>query len=223
MVALAMLGAAVAADGAAEPVRPVYLVSHGWHVGLVLRQDDVAAAGGLATAALDTFRYLEVGWGDGDFYPAPRGTLALALRAAFRSRSSVLHVVGFDDDVPTMFPRAKILRADVSPAGFAALVRHVEASQAVDDQGRPIVVAPPLYGVGGFYLARGRYRLLDNSNTWAARALAAAGCPIDVEAAVTAGSVLHQAARFAHVVRPGVFLRTGSDPPLRCVGLPTAR
>jgi uncharacterized protein (TIGR02117 family) len=219
-IALAMLGGALAADGGVE--RAVYLVSHGWHVGLVLRRDDVGA-GGLATLAPGPFRYLEVGWGDGDFYPAPQGTIALALRAAFRSRSSVLQVVGFDEDVAMMFPRSKILRVDLSPAGFAALVRHVEASYAVDDRGRPIAVAPALYGVGAFYLARGRYRLLDNSNTWAARALEVAGCPIDAEAAITAGSVLHQAARFAHVVRPGTLLRAGDGPPSRCTDAPVAR
>src|SRR5437870_8286431 len=170
--------------------RPAYVVSHGWHVGLVLRHDEFAATSRRGRSA-PAGEYLEVGWGDGDFYPAPRGTLGLALRAAFRSRSSVLQVVGFDDEVAEMFPQAKILKVDLSPDGFAALTRYVEASYAVDAQGRPIVVAPASYGVGAFYLARGRYRLLDNSNTWAARALKVGGCPIDAEAVVTAGGVLH--------------------------------
>ena len=169
-------------------------MSHGWHVGLVLRRGDVAAVGPSLMLALGSSRYLEVGWGDGDFYPAPRGTIGLALRAAFCSRSSVLQVVGFDDEVAEMFPHAKIVRVELSPDGFAALTRYVEASYAVDARGRPIVVAPAIYGAGAFYLARGRYRLLDNSNTWAARALKAGGCPIDAEAVVTAGGALHAAA-----------------------------
>lgn len=220
-IALALLAAGApghAADATPSPGadRPVYLVSHGWHVGLVLRREDVAAVGLSRTLALGSFRYLEVGWGDGDFYPAPRGTLGLALRAAFRSRSSVLQVVGFDDEVAEMFPQAKILKVDLSPDGFAALTRYVEASYAVDAQGRPIVVAPASYGVGAFYLARGRYRLLDNSNTWAARALKVGGCPIDAEAVVTAGGVLHAVAPFARVVRPGVLLRAADPPAVRC-------
>ena len=195
--------------------RPAYVVSHGWHVGLVLRHDEFAAASPRGRSA-PAGEYVEVGWGDGDFYPAARGTLALALRAAFRSRSSVLQVVGFDGPVSEMFPRSKILEIELTPAGLVALARHIEASYALDAEGRPIVVAPAQYGTGVFYLARGHYRLADNSNTWVARGLKVAGCPIDVDASVTAGAVLHQAVRFARVVRPGVFLRESDAGSLRC-------
>lgn len=164
---------------------------------------------------LESFRYLDLGWGDGDYYPG-RGTTRLALRAAFQSRWSVIQVVGFDGDVSEMFPRSKILQVDLSPDGLAALVRYVAATFATDAGDRPVIVAPAQYGYGFFYLARGRYRLLDNSNTWAARALHAAGCPIDVDAAITAGNVLHQAVRFSRVVRAGVLLHARDDAPSRC-------
>jgi hypothetical protein len=128
----------------------------------------------------------------------------------------VLQVVGFDGPVSEMFPRSKILEIDLTPAGLTALARHVEATYAPGDDGRPIVVAPAQYGSGVFYLARGHYRLADNYNTWVARALKVAGCPIDVDASVTAGAVLHQAVRFARVLRPGVFLRPSDAGSLRC-------
>ena len=97
-----------------EADRPVYLVSHGWHVGLVLRREDVAAVGLSRTLALGSFRYLEVGWGDGDFYPAPRGTLGLdELAAIFICRQ--LTVLGLDPELadgkpgsrPTAAPRRR--------------------------------------------------------------------------------------------------------------------
>ena len=180
---------------AAETPVVVYLVSHGWHVGLALRRDDLLALSPPARLPAPPVEHLEIGWGDGDFYPAPRPTLSLGLRAALCSRSSVMQVAGFDGPVSMMFPGQKVLALEVTPAGFAALARHLEASLAVDGDGHPVAVAPPLYGSGAFYLARGRYRLLDNSNTWVARALSIAGCPMDVEATITAGAVLQQAAR----------------------------
>ena len=177
LAAVALLGAGCGsaahvglATAPSAVAKPVYVVSHGWHVGLVLRRDDFTAVSPLAVSA-PAGEYVEVGWGDGDFYPAPRGTLALALRAAFHSRSSVLQVVGFDGPVGEMFPRSKILAIDLTSAGLAALVRHIEATYALDADGRPIVVAPAQYGSGVFYLSRGHYRLVDNSNTWVARGL----------------------------------------------------
>ncbi len=195
---------------------PVYLVSHGWHVGLAMRREELRTVAPLLDAGFQSFPSLEFGWGDCDYYPARRGTIRLALRAAFDSRCSVLQVVGVSPDVPDMFPRAKVLRVDLSPAGLEAVARYIADTLELDPQGRPIVVAPAEYGFGFFYLARGRYRLLDNSNTWTAAALYRAGCPIDVDASATAGAVLHQAARFARVVRPGVFLHAHDERSLAC-------
>jgi uncharacterized protein (TIGR02117 family) len=218
-VVLVMPGPAAAhvidAAGPAES-KPVYVVSHGWHVGLALRRDEIAASNWADKDALGPFRYLEIGWGDGDYYPAPRGTIFLALRAAFRSRWSVLQVIGFDATVTDAFPRSKILEIDVSPDGLAALARYIHGTYARDGDGHPIIVGPAQYGIGFFYLARGRYRLSDNSNTWVAKALQVAGCPIDVEVAITAGSVLHQAARFGRLLRPGTLLHRPSEVPEHC-------
>ena len=199
-LALAWRAPGVAADPAA-PV--VYLVNHGLHVGLVLQRDDLLAVSSRPRLPAPDREHVEVGWGDGDFYPAPKGTLSLALRAAFCSRSSVLHVAGFDGPVTAMFPGQEVVALELTPAGFAALARYVEASLAETGDGRPTVVAPPIYGVGAFYLARGHYRLLDNSNTWAARGLSVAGCPFEVEKTVTAGAVVKQAARAGRCGDPG--------------------
>jgi uncharacterized protein (TIGR02117 family) len=206
----------IASGRSATPGRLVYIVSHGWHVGLVLRRDDVADGLWPEKDALGPVRYLEAGWGDGDYYPARRGTIALALHATFCSRRSVLQVVGFDARVAEMFPRSKILRSDLSPEGLAALARHIGMTYARDQEGRAIAVAPAQYGFGFFYAARGHYRLRHNSNTWVAKALEVAGCPIDVEAAITAGSVLHQAVRFSRVIRGGTFLRESDQARSHC-------
>jgi uncharacterized protein (TIGR02117 family) len=175
------------------PSKLVYLVSHGWHVGLAMERADVSPALWPESADLGPVRYLEVGWGDGAFYPAPHGTLGLALNAAVRSESSVLHVAGFDAPVAEFFAGTTVIPVAVSLPGFDALSRFVHDTYARDAEGRVAVVAPGLYARARFYRAAGRYRLFDNSNTWTARALQAAGCPIDPAGVITAGAVLEAA------------------------------
>jgi hypothetical protein len=145
--------------------------------------------------------HVEVGWGDADFYPAPRGTVGMALRAAFRSRGSVLHVAAFDGAVADFFARSPVIEVRVTPGGFDALCRYVAATHARAGTGRGILVAPPLYGVGGFYRARTPYRLFGNSNQWTARALATAGVPVVPALSLNAGSVLAQLVPLGTVVR----------------------
>jgi uncharacterized protein (TIGR02117 family) len=190
----------------------VYLVGHGWHVGLALPLADVPAAAWPESLMFRGFRFVEVGWGDGDFYPAARGTVGQALAAAFRSRSSVLHVAAFDPPVAEFFPAAPIVEIPLSPGGLEALTRFVHGAFARTAGGEPIAVAPSVYGHGRFYRATGHYHLLRNSNTWAAEALRAAGCPIEPRRAITAGSVLDAARGFGRVPGPIASRETARTP-----------
>ncbi len=183
-----------------EPVKPVWLVSHGWHVGLAMRRADVPTATWPESAQFGDVRYLEVGWGDGDFYPLARGTSGLALKAAFFSTSSVLHVTGFDRPVTEIFAGAPLVEIALSTGGFDALSRFIHEAYARNDHGEVVKVAPALYGRGAFYKALGHYHVLANSNTWTAEALRAAGCPVTPIWALTAGNVLWQARRFGLVI-----------------------
>jgi len=185
----------------------VYLVNHGWHVGIAVEQGKVSPAIWPESAEFSGFRYLEVGWGDADYYPAARGTIGLALKAAFSSKGSVLHVAGFDAAPPEFFGRSTIIEVPLSRRGLEYLTRFIHATYVLDDSGRPVIVAPGIYGHGAFYQATGRYRLRDNSNNWTARALAVAGCPIDAAGAITAGGIMHEAHRFGRVIRGGTLWR----------------
>lgn len=185
-----------------EPGTLIWIVGHGWHAGVALPRERVPLDAWPGRDALGPVRYLEIGWGDGEFYPAPRGTIALALRAAFRSTSSVLHVAGFDAPVATYFAGAPVLEVELSPRGLERLGRFIDAHQARDAAGQSIVVARGIYGdAGHFYLATGRYHVFDNSNHWTARALRAAGCPIEPAWAINAGTVLSQVREFSRPVR----------------------
>lgn len=189
-----------------ERVKTVWVVGHGWHVGLALRRADISTRIWPESAELGPVRFIEVGWGDGEFYPAATGTSGMALKAAFWSESSVLHVAGFDPPVVEFFGGNPLVAIELSPRGFDALTRFIHQAYARDAAGRLVTVAPAVYGRGAFYLATGRYHVLTNSNSWTARALRAAGCPITPAWALTAGNVLWQVRRFGLAVSTG-----GSD------------
>lgn len=182
--------------GPGSPDRTVWVINHGWHVGLVVRRADVAEAWP-ELGDLEPAKFVEVGWGDGEFYPASRNTSGMALRAALLSRDSVLQVVGFDDSPERFFAQAPVVAVPVNPAGLHALVSVVRGTYARDPQERPVRVTPALYGRGWFYRAGGQYSVFSNSNTWAARALDAAGCADTSCCSLTADSVLDQARRCA--------------------------
>jgi uncharacterized protein (TIGR02117 family) len=192
LVALAFMATLATAAGADEP-KQVWVVNHGWHVGIAMARADVSPAAwpDIAEQAGD---YIEVGWGDGDYYPAHDPSLGMGLRAALRSGSSVLHVAAFDAPPPAFFEDGPVAAVTLSSQGFEVLTRWIALYYARDAAGRPIAIAPGRYGDARFYLATGRYRITDNSNTWVVKGLHAAGCPLDVDT-LTAGGVMRQVKR----------------------------
>lgn len=167
-----------------------------------MRRVDVARDVWREAHDLGAFDHVEVGWGDGGFYAAERGTLGLAMRAAFRSASSVLHVAAFDGRVTEYFIASPVIELRLTRAGFDDLCRFIAAAHARNEAGESLPLRAGLYGASRFYLARERYRVTDNSNNWAARALRAGGVPLEPALLFSAGTVLDQAAPLGRVHRP---------------------
>jgi uncharacterized protein (TIGR02117 family) len=172
------------------PATEVFVVSHGYHAGIIVPRAALAAtASRQGLAALGTvaarfagFDRLEIGWGDEGFYrevpTAQSLTVVLALRALFRPGNlSVLHVVGVGADARAAFPNSDLVRLDLGEAGFARLADKLDGSFARGEGGLPVDLGPGLYGTSLFFRANGAFHLFNVCNHWLAGLLDAAGVP----------------------------------------------
>jgi len=174
----------------APPAHRLYLVSHGWHTGLVV---PAAALNRALPALAERFgrpAFYEIGWGDKDFYRARARTAGLALQALFWSTGAVIHVVAVPDSPYESFPRSNILDTCVSDAELAALTRFVSNSFSRDRSGQIVALAAGLYGDGQFYDGAGRFCILNTCNKWTAKGLRSAGHDVSPTFQLTAGSVV---------------------------------
>ncbi len=148
-------------------------------------------------------QYLEVGWGDRDYYQAPDPHIGITLKAGLLPTDSVLHIVGFDGPVATYFPYSEVIGIELSSAGFEHLSRTIAASFARDEAGNAKSLGPGLYGNSRFYLSRESYHLFNTCNVWTARALRAAGLPISPARSIRVESLMFQARKFGTTVQAG--------------------
>ena len=200
----ALLSAIVLIAACLTPVSPVsppapgdasvtlWVLDHGWHTAIVLRRADVERALWREVDELAPSTFVEVAWGDREFYMATPATVWMAIKAAFGSGVSVIHVVSFDAPIATAFPRSRIVEVRVSGGGFAALMRFIADEHERDGEGRAVRLQPGLYGASWFYAARSRYSLSNTCNTWIAQALETAGLPVTASGVTTAGDVMRQ-------------------------------
>ncbi|WP_457670080.1 DUF2459 domain-containing protein [Thiolapillus sp.] len=195
----APVGEAPVSDDA-KPRKTVYLVSHGWHAGIVVSRDDVPEDAWPILADFPDAKYLEIGWGDKDFYETPDPHAGIVLKAALLPSASVLHVVGFSDAVPRYFSRSEIIRIDLPAAGFHALIQGIGESFARDGSGKADYLGPGLYGDSRFYLSRERYHLFNTCNAWTARRLRRAGLPIRSLRSIRVEGLMSQARKLGRVI-----------------------
>jgi uncharacterized protein (TIGR02117 family) len=172
------------------PTTEIFVVSHGYHAGIVVPRRalaDAASRRGLAalrdiSTRFAAFDRLEIGWGDEGFYrevpTAASLTVAMAARALFRpGNRSVLHVVGINNDPRAAFARSDMVRIELGETSFARLAEKLDATFARNEAGRPEDLGPGLYGPSLFFRANGTFHVFNVCNHWLADLLDAAGVP----------------------------------------------
>ena len=171
----------------------IWVIDHGFHTGVIVTppnlrraaieigREDQAAAQRLRWLAnlYPGATWLEIGWGDGEFYPQTPGIEDtdpwLALRAIAWPTVAVIQVVPIWGTVEENFPTPDKIRLSVDEAGLNEIARRLAATvpELVPVEG----LGPSLYGHGAFFPARLDYHLFRTCNHWTAWILRGAGMP----------------------------------------------
>ena len=184
-----------------ETQRTLYIVSHGWHTSLVINREDLVELVEPLSADFDSVEFLEIGWGDRQYYQAADVTMGMALRAVLWPTETVLHVVGISTSPPDYFGDGAVFVLSIPEGGYRDLLVFVASSFARLSNRALIRLGPALYGSGWFYEAEGRFHAGNTCNTWIAKAIAAAGYPFANVNTVSARGVASQLRRGVEVNR----------------------
>ncbi|MEP1213972.1 MAG: TIGR02117 family protein [Marinobacter sp.] len=177
-------------DAASPRASNVFVVSHGWHVGIAIAAEELNAVIPELEGRFAGAEYYEIGWGDEGFYQAHEITTAVTLRAIVWSRGAVVHVVALPASPAEYFPVSRVVRTCLSAEEAESLAQYLSSSFTRDGAGNLLELKRGLYGNSQFYEGEGRYHLLNTSNKWAAKALKSAGMDISPTFKLTADSVM---------------------------------
>ena len=178
----------------------VYVMSNGFHTGLIFKTADVPETIWPELGQLPSHRWTEVGWGSEIFYRAKKITPEVIV-GALVPNPSVLHIVGWDGPPTEVFP-GDLIRLEISPDRFARMCRYIQQSYRRSESGLPEDLGTGIYGDDSrFFRARGLYYFPKTCNVWTARALDVAEVPIVPALCSTADSVLNFAARSGTVLQ----------------------
>lgn len=173
---------------------PVYIIDHGKHAGLAVKYADIPEGFWPESADFARADFLEVGWGEWDYYQAEKPGLWLTLKAALWPTASVLHVVGIPGSLQGSFSGFDIIRLDLHRCAYLRLIGYIHGS--FERQGaRAVPLGQGDYPDGLFYPAKGRFHLFHTCNGWVAEALEEAGLPMGWLKPVTAAQLMSRVRR----------------------------
>lgn len=146
---------------------------------MVIPSELAKAELGSLISEFDTHRWVEIGWGDRDFYQASGYSYWAGLRALFFSSGSALHVAGVNTSPNEFFKEEQLCEITVTKSNFAVMMQYIASHLVVGDSGHVNRLGSALYGSGSFYEASGNFSLSNTCNSWTARVFAAAGCEVN--------------------------------------------
>jgi uncharacterized protein (TIGR02117 family) len=146
-------------DPTGDPRRRVYLVSHGWHTGIVVRRADIPTGVWPESEDFPGAEYLEVGWGERDYYQTREPGVWLTFKAALWPTPSVLHIVSFSGPVSSYFQHSEVIELELTQSGIEHLSGFVHDSFDRDGAVRSGQLGRGLYGHSAFYPAREKFHL----------------------------------------------------------------
>jgi uncharacterized protein (TIGR02117 family) len=168
----------------------VYVINHGGHTGFVIPSAAIHRAIPEIRQRFPDVPFIEMGWGDKDFYQANEITSGLTIQAIFWPTDSAIHSIAVPYDVTKFFPHSEIEKLCLTESELETLITFISDSFAKDNNGNIYPLKKGLHDDSQFYKGSGDYYLMNTCNIWTAKGLQSAGLDISPTFKITAGSIM---------------------------------
>ncbi len=169
-----------------------YVLGHGWHTGIAVPRDDLISLLPTLSKDFPQGKFIEIGWGDEEFYQAQTATIWTTLGAILWPTSTVLHVAAFSGAPGEYFRDSEVIEITVLEAGYRRLLQYIVDTFARTPDKELKRLGPGIYGHSWFYRAVGSYSTFNTCNTWVAEAIRTSSFPMSNPKALTAEGVMEQ-------------------------------
>ena len=175
--------------------KDISVINYGWHAGIVLKIKDINNSILEIEPMFKKFNYIEVGWGDEDFYRNHNPSIWMTLKAGIIPTSSVIHLRAINQNELNKFSEDNIVSLTISEKGFRQLSLFIQNSFAKEND-KFIPISKGLYPNSIFYLSSKKYHIFNTCNIWTAQALQSAEIDISPSTSTTTNSLFSQIYEF---------------------------
>lgn len=179
----------------------VYLVKENWHTGIMFEINDYTIKVLPALNLVKDFLYVDIGWGDADFYQAQGIDLFLAAKALLIPTPTVIRIDGYKFPIEKIIEwREFAIKFRFSVEEFSKLIKFIN-DHIVYEEGKPVITKHEADSPVYFIKSLGEYHLLRTCNTWVAQAINSTSFDVDTFGLVTASQLYAKYAKYGKVLK----------------------
>jgi hypothetical protein len=180
----------------------VYLVKESWHTGLMFQVNDFTISSFPVIKYFEEFEYVDIGWGDADFYQTPGFDIFLAAKAILIPTPTVIRIDGYKYPIEKIIEwREFAIKFSLSKEQFLMMIKYINVHLVKDQTGEPIISKRELGKPIIFFKSHGQYHLFRTCNTWAAEVVNEAGFGIDLFGLITASQLYTKFAKHGTILK----------------------
>jgi hypothetical protein len=161
----------------------VYIMKNYWHTGIVFAVNNTSIKYIAAIKDFKKYSYIDIGWGDEDFYQSDGFRLCLgAIEDYAGSRDFVIRFAFSDEE-------------------YRRLCIYIENSFKKNENGHPVITSRRSKGRILFYRSALKYHLFHTCNTWVVRGFKEAGFHASPFCIITAGDLFDRLKEYGEVLK----------------------
>jgi uncharacterized protein (TIGR02117 family) len=159
----------------------IYLINQAWHVGFLIKVDSTSKKVIPLLNEFENYEYVDIGWGDEDFYQNDGINYYYAAKAMLISTSSVIKITGHKASRNSILKWVNDYRSvSLDTEQYQRLLNYIETSLLRIKHGY-VKTSSFADGAIGFYKSPLKYHLFMTCNTWIAEGLNESGVSIDTD------------------------------------------
>ncbi|MDY6800934.1 MAG: DUF2459 domain-containing protein [Bacteroidota bacterium] len=170
----------------------IYVVKYDWHTGVIFERNAAVKFFPALQDDYNDFKFIEIGWGDKDFYMAEKETFWITFKAGMLPTKSVLHVTALMNNPEKHYKGLEMVIINLRKDDFKNLIQYFNKSFALDTNKNNIKLKDGLKENSLFYLSKEKYHIFKTCNAWIARGLKRAGVPVHPFYALTSKNIMKQ-------------------------------
>lgn len=177
----------------------VYILNQCWHTGIVLKVSDISENDLPEVKTFTGNQYIDIGWGDEEYYRIPGFDLPLALRALLSPSSSALKIRTLNIPIETYYETFTYCIAfHLTGDEFRTLCKYI--GDTFMRNGSKSTLLENRGNIVYFYKAVGDYHLFNTCNTWVADALENSGIPVSTSMIISGSDLFNSIKDYGKVL-----------------------